>query len=350
MTSDVNIDKFYGMSKFGSFIKKYTPIGWQFSLFKNLFKGVSDFSISNGVSSLLNKVTGAGLTGAEKEANAFTAQQTQAQMDFQERMSNTAYQRQVTDMQNAGVNPALMYGNGASGASTPSGASGTSVSPSASDIVGLLGQIQNMYLLKAQRKNIEAQTKEREKNVQVMESAIKSNLANIEVMRANANKIGLEGDALAIANSYLDREKSLQLEYQQLGIDKASAEIDEINAKVEKLSNENKKLLQEISESQQRVNVLLAQEKLTDAERGEVYSRIQNINQSTDNLVKQGVLTQKEINWYTHDKIAGDVGTVINGASNILGNVLGFKKLGALVGRSGGRVDLSGYGAYGSYD
>ena len=150
----------------------------------------------------------AGSIWASERANKAQKQMANDQMRFQESMSNTAHQREMADLKAAGLNPILAAN---SGASTPSGAMGSSTTPDIPDFGNLINSA------KAQKTAKEAQVQQ----ARAIESTIGVNETQKDVNKAMETKA--LSDAMNSQQSAKRQEMETRLLSTQFGEAEARA-------------------------------------------------------------------------------------------------------------------------------
>lgn len=266
-----------------------------------------------GIQSLFGKVTGTALTGAEREANEFTAGENtramnfsaleaQKNRDFQAEQAATQWQRGVADMQAAGLNPALAYGQGGASAmsgSSPSGSAGSSVQPQASSLSELLQLAsfkKQLKLMDAEAEDKSASAAERRahaENLTKQTSWIDTlNSAELGIKESTARKYGAEVDDLLASaegkrlyNEWMPklweqqyRAGEVDIESTVVGISKTIEEIQELKARgaLEWSDAEYRRIMQGVATAQ--ISLLNQQEKHEFAETGESTARTRKIS------------------------------------------------------------------------
>ena len=140
---------------------------------------------------------GLGFLGGERTNSANQAM-SREQMDFQKRMSNTSYQRAVNDLNAAGLNPMLAYGQG--GATTPAGSSAVMQNSTAA---GIDASNKRMERLMAEA-NIDL-TREKVKTEQAQQQALNSQSGKTEQERVGLNHLNYVNGADLVKDLNADR-------------------------------------------------------------------------------------------------------------------------------------------------
>lgn len=141
----------------------------------------------------------ASYAGARQQNNSAQAI-SDRQMQFQEDMSNTAYQRATTDMKASGLNPMLAYSQG--GASTPSGSAAPVTNELGAAASGGMAAAQSIMAVKQADANIDY-TRAQEvqagavarANTATAQQVELQTAAAVEKLRAEARSAGYRADA-----------------------------------------------------------------------------------------------------------------------------------------------------------
>lgn len=232
------------------------------SILKGLLKGAQGLLGNGFLGGIISSVAGAAVNAhaykknrvyadeVRQEQNLFNAEQAQIARDYNQQMDNTKYQRQVADMQAAGVNPALAMQGGVSTQATSSAqAQGANVPTPSLDLSSVI-----QLALQSKQLSIQKKLADAEVRVKNADADIKEKDAGV---RDEYNRILLEG--MNISNKLTD------------------AQVAQIRANIAKISEEVELLRKQAATEEERRLLTAAETTLRKAMTDKTEQEIKNL-------------------------------------------------------------------------
>lgn len=227
----------------------------------------------------------------QREANQSSAQSVQKQMDFQERMSNTSYQRGMSDMKKAGLNPMLAFMKG--GASVPTGSTYTSQN----ELAPLGSSVKEIAPMVAQVENIRANTA---KSVaDTGKASADTDLSNAMAAKVRAETPNIQAQTEKIGYEIANILEDTHLKY---------AEVRKVNAEITQLALQGDLTSASTSEALARAGLTRAEIARVKPEIDKILAETINIRAELPSINAEGV-------------IKGTLATAAKGASTSLGGI-----------------------------
>lgn len=149
-------------------------------------------------------IPGVGDKMAQEDANKQNIALAKENREWQERMSNTAYQRGMADMREAGLNPMLAFQQG--GASAPTSAAATVQAASATGLGSAIGQVAGIGINAAQRQiQLDQQQAMNESTIRLQETQAAQNAANTAKAVEQTKTESFTGNMAKKAEGTIDR-------------------------------------------------------------------------------------------------------------------------------------------------
>lgn len=241
-----------------------------------------DLSEGNGIQSFLNRFTQAGWTGSEAMTAMFNHNEAVDAREWQQYVEQNKYSWNTQSMQNAGLNPAMMYGGGNLVGTAATGATGSASNSGAADPMGLITALMSIVRMPLELKKLSAEIglTKAEANKTDVEAGRTTTLLPFEVssFKNQIEGSSLDNEAKGIINKYLDRQQEADLRVKNATADEKQAMVDKAYKEIEKMDYEETTMFIGWIETQEKILTLQKNRELTDKQMQELDALINKVN------------------------------------------------------------------------